>query len=96
MRGSTAELVFCLGCCVYMSLLLGVEVCQCCSVVVLVAGTTQLELESRCAGVCGHQGLKVSLSGLLLHVQSLESLERFLRDKCALIARDEDDPTVVM
>lgn len=61
-----------------MLLLLGVEVCKRCSVFVLVAGTTQLELKSRCSGVCGQKGLKVILSSLLLLVQSLECLNRFL------------------
>lgn len=66
-------------CCrVYVRLLLGVEVCQRCSVVVLVAGTAQFELKSRCAGVRGQQGLKVGLGGLLLLVQGPQSLDRFL------------------
>lgn len=70
--------VFVLCCCVYMRLLPGVEVSQGCSVVVLVASTTQFELKSRCAGFCGQQGLQVGLSGLLLLLQSLQSLDRLL------------------
>lgn len=81
-------------------LLVSVEVSKRCNAVMLVVGSTQLEWKCRrsTAGVFGQQGLQVSLSCLLLLLQSLQSLGSFLEgisvdvlEKCTNNSRGTSD-----